>query len=78
MADEGSTRVETLAVIVRFTQYDTSNPEDWVALKAAYRELAAAEQEVVRLNALPQKGRPVRYFVKIVELVRDGRDSEIR
>jgi len=67
MGDEVGPPGDELAVIVRFTQYDTNNPADWFSIKAAYRDLDEAEREAMRLNALPQRGRSVRYFVKIVK-----------
>ncbi len=70
MGDEVGNRGDEWAVIVRFTQYDTNNPADWFSIKAAYRDLVEAEREAMRLNALPQRRRPVKYFVKIVKLPR--------
>jgi len=58
MGDEVGDRGDELAVIVRFTQYDTNNPADWFSIKAAYRDLVEAEREAMRLNALPQRRRP--------------------
>jgi hypothetical protein len=70
MGDEVSNRGDEWAVIVRFTQYDTKNPADWFSIQAAYRDLVEAEREAMRLNALPQRRRPVKYFVKIVKAPR--------
>jgi len=67
MVDELGNRGDEWAVIVRFTQYDTNNPADWFSIKASYRDLVEAEREAMRLNALPQRRRPVKYFVKIVK-----------
>ncbi len=54
-------------MIVRFTRYDTENPQDWVSLKAAFSDPHRADAEARRLNALVENKPQVQYFVKIVK-----------
>lgn len=59
-------KLRELAVIVRYTEYESTNVENKVALRDAYNDLAEAESECARLNAA-SAGKPVQYFVKIVK-----------
>jgi hypothetical protein len=59
MLEEGS-----LAVVVRYTEYGSSAPEQCVALMKAFTDLDAADAEAARLNSVRSNER-VTYFVKI-------------
>jgi len=56
-----------IAVVLRYTEYDTEAFEDRIALTDAYADPAVADSEARRLNATVS-GRAVRYFVKIARL----------
>lgn len=59
--------VKEIAVVVRYTQYESDNPEHRIALKAAYFDIHRADDEARRLNDIAADDL-VRYFVKIVKL----------
>ena len=56
-----------IAVIVRFTEYTSEDPEHRIALRGAFRDLATAEEEARRLNSVARNDR-VHYFVKVTTL----------
>ena len=64
------TRSETheMAVIVRYTDYESVRVEDKIALRDAYEDVQLADLECARLNAAARDGSEiaVTYFVKIV------------
>lgn len=54
-----------IAVVVRFTQYDSAGPEQWVDLMSWHTDLEEADAEAARLNQVRRNER-VTYFVKIL------------
>jgi hypothetical protein len=55
---------DSLAVVVRYTEYDGSAPEQCVALMKAFTDVEAADAEAARLNSVRRNER-VTYFVQI-------------
>jgi hypothetical protein len=68
-----------IAVVVRFTRYDSANPKQCVDLMRAFASADAAEAEAARLNDatnqnLRLKGS-VSYFVKLARYLTDEKRS---
>lgn len=58
-----------VAVVVRYTAYDETQPADRVALMSIFDDPADADAEAARLNAV-RRDETVEYFVKIVRVRR--------
>jgi len=56
-----------LAVVVRFTRYEGLRPERCIALMSLFDDLAEADAEAARLNAV-RRDESVEYFVKILPI----------
>jgi len=54
-----------IAVVVRFTRYESAGPEQWVDLMSWHTDLAEADAEAARLNQV-RRNEDVTYFVKIL------------
>jgi hypothetical protein len=67
---------QELAVVVRYTNYESDEPAHRVALMAAYLRPEAADAEAMRLNAVSRDRDRVKYFVKIVKLSPEVGDPE--
>ena len=61
---------DEIAVVVRHTNYDTADPDKRISLMSAFHDVAKADEEARRLNAIGRDDR-VTYFVKIAKLVPD-------
>lgn len=56
-----------LAVVVRYSDYEDTTPEQRVALMRAFPSVEEADQEAARLNAVAaRQGQSTRYFVTIL------------
>jgi len=67
ISSEGSFTVDDnlIAVVVRFTRYESAGPEQWVDLMSWHTDLAGADAEAARLNQV-RRNEDVTYFVKIL------------
>ena len=69
-----------LAVVVRFTSYDATTPENRVQLMRVFRSVEEADVEAARLNEAaiqnPRLMDKVTYFVKIARWGPDTPDSQ--
>jgi hypothetical protein len=72
-----SERGRELAVVVRYTKYESDDPEHRVALIAAYQSPDQADSEAARLNSVARDPERVSYFVKIVRLLPAGEDPRL-
>lgn len=64
-----------LAVVVRYTKYESDDPVHRIALMAAYQSPEQADNEASRLNGVARDPERVSYFVKIVKLFSEGEHS---
>ena len=73
-------RRQELAVVVRYTKYESDDPANRVALMAVYQSPDEADSEAARLNGVARDRERVTYFVKIVKvlLVADDSGESIR
>jgi hypothetical protein len=56
-----------MAVVVRYTDYEGTTPDQRVALMRAFPDAEEADQEAARLNAVAaRQGQAARYFVSIL------------
>lgn len=63
--DDARTEQAEIAVVVRYTDYPDTTPEQRVDLMRWYLDLEEADQEAARLNAV-RKWEGVVYFVKLL------------
>jgi hypothetical protein len=56
-----------IAIVVRYTAYESVGPAECVQLMRAFWDLAEADAEAARLNSVRRNAR-VEYFVKLVSL----------
>jgi hypothetical protein len=68
-----------LAVVVRFSRYDTDDPRQLIDLKEAFNDHEEAEREVQRLNELVADKEHIQYFVLSTRYfsTRKGRASQV-
>lgn len=56
-----------LVVVVRYSDYEGTTPDQRVALMRAFSDADDADQEAARLNAVAaRQGQSTRYFVSIL------------
>lgn len=67
---------QELAIVVRYTRYESDDPVHRVALMAAYRSPEEADSEAARLNSVARDSERVSYFVKIVKFSSEDGSSE--
>jgi len=59
---------QELAVVVRYTAYDSHDPSSWISLMAAFYNSEDADREAARLNRVARDPKRVKYFVKMLKI----------